>query len=75
MESSYYKPEEVVRYNAVIKEIAEAYGCTLVDIYTDTGITPQNLATYMGDRTLHPNYAGMDLITKCFIDALVNKYL
>ena len=29
----------------------------------------------LDDGTLHPNYAGMDLITKCFMDALVDQYL
>ena len=75
MESSVYTPAEVVKYNAIIREIAEKYGCTLVDIYTDTGITPENLATYMGDKVLHPNYAGMDLITNCFLDALRTNYV
>lgn len=75
MESSFYMPAEVVKYNAIIREIAEKYGCTLVDIYTDTGITPENLSTYMGDRVLHPNYAGMDLITDCFLDALLENYV
>ena len=75
MESSFYTPAEVVKYNAIIREIAEKYGCTLVDIYTDTGITPANLSTYMGDKVLHPNYAGMDLITDCFLDALLENYV
>ena len=66
---------DVVIFNAAIRETAETYNCTLVDIYSDTGITSANLATYMGDGQLHPNYAGMDLITKCFMDALVSKYL
>lgn len=75
MEKSYWKPAEVVKYNRIIAQTAEKYGCTLVDIYTGTGITPDNLSTYMGDKTLHPNYAGMDLITQCFVEALRANYL
>lgn len=75
MESAVYTPAEVVTYNAIIREIAEKYGCTLVDLYTDTGITPENLSTYMGDRVLHPNYAGMDRIADCFLDALLANYV
>ena len=59
----------------VCRSLPGRCGCTLVDIYTDIGITPENLATYMGDRILHPNYAGMDLITQCFIEALRKNYL
>lgn len=75
MESSFYEPAEVVKYNAIIRETAEKFGCTLVDIYTDTGITPENLATYMGDKVLHPNYAGMDLITDSFLEVLLRNYV
>jgi len=68
-------PADVTAFNQVITVTAEKYGCTLVDIYTETGITAENLATYMGDKVLHPNYAGMDLITQCFMDALCENYL
>lgn len=74
MESSNFKPAEVVRYNEVITQIAEEYGCTLVDIYTGTGITATNLKNFMGDGNLHPNCAGMDLITDCFLEALEKNY-
>lgn len=47
----------------------------LYDIIHDTGITKDNLSKYMSDGTLYPNYAGMDAITKGFIDALMDNYL
>lgn len=68
-------PADVVNFNEIIAQTAQDYGCTLVDLYNDTGITPENLSTYMGDRALHPNYAGMDLITGCFLDALLENYV
>ena len=68
-------PADVVNFNGIIVETAQKYGCTLVDLYNDTGITPENLSTYMGDRVLHPNYAGMDLVTDCFLEALRTNYV
>ena len=68
-------PADVVYFNEIIAETAERYGCSLVDLYNDTGITPENLASYMGDQVLHPNYAGMDLITDCFLATLKANYV
>lgn len=68
-------PENVVAFNAVIEQVAEKYDCTLVDLYNDTGINKSNLSAYMVDGTLHPNYAGMDCITECFMDALIDNYI
>lgn len=75
LEKSGINPDDVVKYNEVIRNIAAKYGCTLVDIYNDTGINKDNLASYMGDGNLHPNYLGMDKITDCFIDALMKNYV
>ncbi|MBQ8762318.1 MAG: hypothetical protein IJZ26_03325 [Clostridia bacterium] len=65
------------QYNAVIKEAAETYGCNVVDLYADSGITYDNCSDYMGDGSgaLHPNPAGMDLITECFKKVLLEKYV
>ncbi len=75
LEKSGINPDDVVKFNKVIGDIAAKYGCTLVDLYNDTGITKDNLATYMGDGNLRPNYLGMDRITQCFMDALMKKYV
>lgn len=75
LESSSVNSADVVNFNEVIKNIANKYGCTLVDIYNDTGINKDNLATYMCDSTLHPNYLGMDKITECFMNALIRNYI
>lgn len=67
---------ELERFNDVIREAASDYGCTVVDLYYDSGITKDNCATYMGDsQALHPNPSGMDLITDCFVNALVENYV
>lgn len=75
LEKAGVNPDDVVKFNDIIKSTAEKYSLTLVDLYNDTGINKTNLKTYMGDGSLHPNYVGMDQITRCFINALVENYL
>ena len=64
-------------YNQTIMDTAAKYGCTIVDLYNDSGINANNCSQYMGDGSpaLHPNPEGMDLITDCFIRVLMEKYL
>ncbi len=64
---------KVASFNDAIKEIASAKGAFVVDIAEESGITRYNYIEYTLDGT-HPNKAGMDLITNCFIDALYEKY-
>ncbi len=57
----------------VIKSVANTYGCTYVDVRNNAGINASNYTNYMAaDETekLHPNSAGMDLITDCVIEAM-----
>ena len=68
-------PDDLVYFNDAIEATAETYGCTLVDLYNDSGISKTTMSTYMGDGNLHPNYAGMDLITDCFLDVLLEEYV
>ncbi len=68
-------PDDVVYFNEAIGDIAERTGCTLVDLYQDSGINKETFASNMCDATLHPNYAGMDRITQCFINVLADKYV
>lgn len=68
-------PDDIVYFNEAIAATAQKYGCTLVDLYNDSGINKTTMESYMGDKNLHPNYAGMDLITDTFIDVLAEKYL
>lgn len=65
-----YESEDICN---VIESVANAYGCTYVDVRNDAGINPSNYTNYMAtDETekLHPNSAGMDLITDCVIEAM-----
>ncbi len=61
------------QYNSVIKEIAEAYSLSIVDIYEDSNINQDNCSQYMGDSSLHPNIEGMQRISDCFLDVLYEK--
>lgn len=47
-------------YNAWIKEVAEAKGVSVIDVY-ECGITAENIRQYTSDGT-HPNPAGAKLI-------------
>lgn len=64
---------ELEAYNAVIEEVADTYGCTVVDLYNESGMTLATCDRYTGDG-LHPNAEGMELIMNVFIDALTEKY-
>ncbi|MBQ8290333.1 MAG: SGNH/GDSL hydrolase family protein [Clostridia bacterium] len=66
--------EELYLYNDIIRNIASAKGCTVVDLQRDSGINASTYYKYTLDGT-HPNRLGMDLITDCFVEAMCEKYL
>ncbi len=64
------------QYNTAIKNAATTYGATVVDFYTDSGITADNCSLYMGDSgALHPNVDGMTLMANTIWNTLYNKYV
>lgn len=67
-------PNDVVYYNTVVEAVADKYGLALVDLYNDSGITKETLSKDACDRILHPNEQGMDKITECLIDVLIERY-
>lgn len=69
------RPRDVEKYNTAISEIAAKYQASVVDLYNGTGITWKNMAEHMCDKTLHPNYKGMDMISECVLTALAENYL
>ena len=56
-------------YNNAIRTIAKNMGVNLVDLFNDSGITPQNISQYTVDK-LHPNKNGMSLVAQTIIDAI-----
>ena len=56
-------------YNDAIRTIAANMGVGLIDLYADSGITGSNVADYTTDR-LHPNAAGMDLMTEAVLSVI-----
>lgn len=66
---------ELQQFNQIIKDIAEKYKCKVVNLYENSGITSSNYATYMADGSIHPNSAGMDIITNCFWNVLYETYI
>lgn len=68
--------DEIEVYNQVIRTVASANDCIVVDLFNDSGITEDNyLSEYVWDTGLHPNEAGMDKITETFINKLEDVYL
>lgn len=59
----------LVSYCDVIRGLAARFGCGLVDLYANSGITPETSAAYLQDG-LHPNAAGMQRIGACFAAAV-----
>lgn len=69
---------ELEAFNEAITKIAGRFGCGVVDLYNDSGITTSNMSSYYADysgQNLHPNQTGMDLITECFINKLIETYV
>ena len=56
-------------YNDAIRTIAKNMGVGLIDLYADSGITPENIKTNTTDR-LHPNAAGMELMAKAILKVI-----
>ena len=56
-------------YNAAIRTIATNMGATVIDLYANTGITSSNVSSYTVDK-LHPNSAGMQLISDVVVNAI-----
>ena len=44
-------------------------GVGLIDLYADSGITPDNIKTYTTDR-LHPNADGMELMAQAIMKVI-----
>ena len=64
-------------YNDMLKKLADHMGAHYVDLYGASGITRENLETYMppddSDDTpnrYHPNDLGMNLIAECVMDVI-----
>ena len=62
------------QWNQNIKEIAEAFGCDVIDVHS-CGINYSNIHDYYAvDAGLHPNDAGHTLIANRVISELKNKF-
>lgn len=59
-------------FNRDLKTVVEKEGCVWVDL-TTTEITPENQVfdKYFHDSNLHPNALGMDVITRCLVDRII----
>ena len=62
-------------HNKYIRDVAEHFNLPIVDLAVDSGITWTNMHSYLHTDKIHPNEAGMDLITDCFLDVLIDYYV
>ena len=72
-------PEDVwalEQFNDVIRNVANHYGANLVDLCEDSGIRTDVLKIHLANE-VHPNAAGMDAITSCFLNSVYrnSKYM
>lgn len=72
VEMSDKRQEMLEDFNASVIAIAEHFGVQVVDLYNEMGQQDKNFASYLADE-LHPSPAGMDAITKCFMEVLKKK--
>jgi len=61
------------QWNDNIKEIAEAFGCDVINMH-NCGLTYQNMASFATDGGTHPNAAGMAMMARKVASELIAKY-
>lgn len=64
---------EIESWNTVIKNIASAFGCDIVDFYNRTSIDSSNLTNYTLD-SLHPNVNGMKEMARVLTERISKNY-
>ena len=73
-EDSYADVGQPTAFNAELKAIVDRFGATYVDL-ENCGIDAdaEVFDRYMGDGRVHPNAAGMDMITEAVVSALLGE--
>ena len=61
-------------FNAQLKAVGELLELDFINLHEDSGITYKNNSAYTHGDCLHPNEAGMDLITTCVERALLEYF-
>ena len=60
-------------FNASIKAIAQHFGCGVVDLGNLFSSNTAEFDKYIADQKVHPNKAGMDLMTQAVVNAMLGK--
>jgi lysophospholipase L1-like esterase len=63
----------IVEYTNVVKQIADEFDVTYVDLYNETDISPETAQEYFYDK-VHPTPAGFTEMSDCLIRVLKEKY-
>lgn len=68
----YHDHGQPTAFNAELKKVAENAGATFVNLEACVDNALATWSTYFGD-SVHPNAAGMDMISQAVIDAMLGK--
>ena len=68
-----YDGISVYEWNQNIIEIAEAFGCDIINMH-NCGINYANMANFVVDAGLHPNAIGMEKMAQKIVAELIAKY-
>ena len=63
----------IVNYTNVVKQIADEFGVTYVDLFNETDISPETAEKYFYDK-VHPTPAGFTQMSDCLIKVLKESY-
>ena len=68
-----YNGVSVYEWNQNIIEIAEAFGCDIINMH-NCGINYANMSNFVVDAGLHPNARGMEMMAQKVVAELIAKY-
>ena len=71
-----YSKEDVgqpTEFNAKLKEVIDTLGVNYIELEGLFSSDPSDFDLYMGDKRVHPNKDGMNLITEAVVSAILGK--
>ena len=66
--------EHLNRFADEICQIGDYFGLPSINLVTESGLTLDNIRTYSVGDSLHPNPAGMKMISECVLKHMYNFY-
>ena len=60
-------------FNAKLREVIDTMGCSYIELEGLFTSDPADFDLYMGDKRVHPNALGMDLMTNAVVSAMLGR--